>query len=211
MPSKAKQAKNRKSASLRNNISRRRLKDPPSYIHDYMVKDPLPTFIFGQWVKEAKRIWDLEQYRTPDSNGMDEKSLYNTGIVGWQEGGINGGDFHVWCEDMEGNVVGDPHFDRYDIICHMKGADPEKPKYHKWPNQQKWLEEKEADDAGISFMRMIPDDVSPFKEWYRNPVRLNCKNNAIAYHLYSGVECKVVIGSMGWKYRNKKGIWWEYG
>ena len=74
MPSKAKMARNRKSAALRSNISSRRpIKEPPL--------PKLPTRIFNEWVTRA-----LKEY-TPTG---DHKSLLNIGNVGWQEGGING-------------------------------------------------------------------------------------------------------------------------
>ena len=195
MPSKAKMARNRKSASLRSNMaSRQPIKEPPL--------PKLPTRIFNEWVTRA-----LKEY-TPTG---DHKSLLNIGNVGWQEGGINGGDFHTWCEDMEGNVVGDTHFSYYDMCCAYHGADPKRPVYQKWPNQEKWLKEKDADDNSIQFYKMMPESAGHFKKWYRKPEKLNCKNNAIAYKLFSGVECKIVVGSMGWKYKHKKGIWWEFG
>ena len=187
-------ARNRKSAALRSNISSRRpIKEPP------MPK--LPTRIFNEWV--ARALSDLT------ATG-DNKSLLNTGNMGWKEGGINKGDFHTWCEDMDGNVVGDPHFFHYEMCCEANGADIKRPKYQKWPNQEKWLKEYDVPDT-IRMARMDTGVAKQLKEWYRNPLRLNCKNNAVAYHLYSEVECKVVVGSMGWKSKNKKGIWWEYG
>lgn len=131
---------------------------------------------------------------------------------GATEGGTASGDFHFWIEDMEGNVVFDPVFSHYKMVCNMRNLDINKPHRFAWNNQHRWCKHYD-----------LPSDIKAVntkkgRKVCRNakPMPLNCRGNCIAHfvsHL-RGDDSKYIIriGSMGWESKtNANKIWWEFG
>ena len=126
---------------------------------------------------------------------------------GWVEGGTNDGDFHVWIEDSQGTVVFDPHFIIYDDICDLRGLDITKPVYKEWNNRNKWLMDKDVLDLFHPSVKSIVCDM------FDRPQARRCRNNSVAWLCNHGdiKEHRLVIGSMGWEYKNKSGAFYEFG
>jgi hypothetical protein len=147
------------------------------------------------------------------SSVLSKERHMNTKVPkGATEGGTNSGDFHCWIEDMNGNIVFDPVFDCYKMICKLHGLDINKPKYYAWNNQHEWCKKYDIpedikqvnDERGRKILRSV------------KPMPLGCRGNCIAHfvaHLKADDSKYIIrIGSMGWVYKkNPKKVWWEYG
>lgn len=133
------------------------------------------------------------------------KFYYEPELTGYKVGGTDEGDYHIWVENEQGEVVFDPAFNEYEFICRVRGADISKPVRHKWGNQKSWLDKKSFTYLSEGNTRQIIADM------FSDPRYQHCRNNAIAYLYNKGKEGdKAVIGSMGWQTISGD-YWWEFG
>jgi len=116
---------------------------------------------------------------------------------------------HFWIEDSNGKVLYDPHFDEYNFICALRGADITKPIYRKAsPARQremfkKWVLPILADKETKEFVAML-------KSTNTLPPSFSgaCQANATTWKMVTG-RGTIVYGDRGWATKDG-GEWIEF-
>ena len=126
----------------------------------------------------------------------------------WKDGGHSAGDFHVWVKrKCDGKII-DPHLPEYDALIRINDLNVKKPVHQEWKNQEKRVKDLYT-QFGVHNIGIIVDVF-----YHGGPQYQCCPQNSIAW-LHSTPErmknYKLVVGSMGWKNRNGRGTWYEWG
>jgi len=118
---------------------------------------------------------------------------------------ING---HFWIENSDGEVIWDPHFPTYDLICRIRSANPKKPHYRKKSaTRQREMISQHILPMLTSVKRAMKEGYVPPEDFY-TPQSHNCASNCVRYKLKGG-EGTICYGDMGWEQTGGT-IWYEF-
>ena len=130
-------------------------------------------------------------------------------------------DGHFWIEDDEGNKI-DNEYDYYKQICELRNLDVNKKRYVKWTGETgrkiklillcNWYENM------FEVMGAVDEDYieQVLKLKSENPRPRECMTNTFFYYFYHTLvlgrkDLNICCGSMGWEYKDKEGVYYEYG
>jgi hypothetical protein len=117
---------------------------------------------------------------------------------------ING---HFWIENEQGEVIHDPSFPDYKMICMIRKCDIKKPHYRKASaERQREMMGEHIIPFMIKYKKMMKESAPP-TGWFE-PISHNCSTNCIKYKL-QGFDGKIVYGDMGWETADGS-VWWEF-
>jgi len=118
--------------------------------------------------------------------------------------------FHCWIANKEGDII-DDHFEEYDYIKKVRGLKDE-PVYLPfneekqkaiWKNFKKQLKK----DKGYGGTK---HGYEVFVKKYKRVTYQRCTFNVLI-NLEKNPDYRIIIGSMGWRYKNSDDVWFEYG
>ena len=132
--------------------------------------------------------------------------------------GVVGGaiDLHAWVETNDGNVIDEQNFMKYRYVkdihnlndkthyCELVGESKKEVWKQIWKQIIKPRLKLHKELRGITEQQF-------WDEFAETPHEGMCFINAYAYHLKNPKTTRMCLGKMGWEYKNKEGVWWEYG
>jgi len=134
-----------------------------------------------------------------------KKHFTNTQTKQTEMPGIAG---HFWIENDAGEVIWDPKFDSYKLICKIRNADHTKPHYRKQtPARQREMMREHILPMMSGVRRAMNEGWVPPAEFW-TPQSHNCASNTCRYKLNGG-EGRICYGDMGWEQTDGK-VWWEF-
>jgi hypothetical protein len=132
------------------------------------------------------------------------------------------GDFHCWCENRDGETVGDCMFPEYELIKRINrcGGDPIYKRWSPEEEKKKWAECQGRIRAMCKRVKaagelLDAEVVSPWKQFENAPEMYQCPWNAATYYKQEKKKgnnnVRICVGSMGWEKNDGSGIHWEFG
>jgi hypothetical protein len=117
---------------------------------------------------------------------------------------ING---HFWIENEAGEVIYDPTFVDYKMICMLRKCNINKPHYRKASADR---QREMISNHILPFMMAYKKkhSLTPFPKGWFEPISHCCSTNCIKQKML-GNKGKIVYGDMGWEMANGE-VWWEF-
>mgnify|MGYP003655965235 FL=1 len=131
------------------------------------------------------------------------------------------GDFHVWCENKKGEVIGDKDFFEYKMIRGMRNLEGEMI-YKRWTPEREEQHWKRCQFRIKYQMKRYKENKALYgiktSFWgeFKNGGQFGqCPYNACQYlkeqKKAGNNDVRICVGSMGWQKTDGSGIFWEYG
>ena len=123
--------------------------------------------------------------------------------------------FHCWIANQEGDII-DDHFEEYDEIIKVRGLRNE-PVYmpfniEKQKKIWRWFKKQLKEDTDFGG---IKHGYEYFVKERRKATFQRCTFNVLInlelMKFKGDSNYRIVIGSMGWRYKNSDDVWFEYG
>ena len=130
------------------------------------------------------------------------------------------GDFHCWCENAAGEVLGDKDFMEYKMIRAMRNLQ-DTPIYKRWDEEHEVAQWKRCQGRMRAQIQRFKDHKKkhgfgePFWDEFKNGGQFGqCPYNACQYmkeqRKLGNNDVRICVGSMGWKKKDGN-VFWEFG